>query len=442
MFGQLSGRLKGVFDRLSGRGRLSEADVDSALRDIRIALLEADVSLPVIKRLLAQVRVRAVGEEVLKSITPGQQIIKIVHDELVDVLGEGEDLNLRAQPPVVVLMVGLQGSGKTTSTAKLAKHLRTRQNKKPLVASLDVYRPAAQEQLAVVASQAGVDSVAIIAGQKPVDIAKRALDEARKGGYDVLLLDTAGRLQIDDSMMAELVALRDLAKPTETLLVADSLTGQAAVDIADAFHKQVGVTGIILTRIDGDGRGGAALSMREVTGRPIKFLGTGEGLDGLTPFSPKRMVGRILGMGDVVELVERAQEAFDQGEAEALQAKLAKGRFDLNDLRKQMGMMRKMGSMKGMLDLLPGMGKIKDKIDPSKLDDKVIIHQMAIIDSMTAQERRHPDLMNARRRKRVAAGAGVTVHDVNKLLKSFDQMRKMMKKMGGLGGLANMMGRK
>ena len=440
MFDQLSSRLKGVFDRLTSRGLLTATDVDDALREVRIALLEADVALPAIKKVITAVRERAVGEEVTKSVTPGQQVIKIVNDALVSVLGEGEELNLRAQRPVVILMAGLQGSGKTTTAGKLARYLKEKLGKKVLMASLDVYRPAAREQLQTLAERTGTHSLPIVETEKPLATTARALDVARKEGYDVLILDTAGRLQIDDEMMAELKAIHAAATPTETLLVADGLTGQVAVDVAQAFHSQVGVTGIILTRMDGDGRGGAALSMREVTGQPIKFLGTGEGMEGLTPFDPNRVAGRILGMGDVVALVERAQQAMGEDDMAEVQERMFSNQFDLNDLKKQLGMMKRMGSLTSMMDLIPGMGKFKDKIDPSKLDDKIVIRQIAIIDSMTPKERKRPDMMNARRRKRVADGAGVTVHDVNKLLKSYDDMRRMMKKLGGMGGLAALMG--
>lgn len=432
MFGQLSDRLSQTFNRLAGRGLLTEADVDSALRDVRIALLEADVALPVIKRFMALVRERAVGDAVLKSIKPDQQVIKVVNDALVEVLGPGEELNLNAQPPVVILMAGLQGSGKTTSAGKLAKRLQERHGKKVLLASLDVYRPAAQEQLQTLAQRIGGHSLEIIPSEKPLAITKRALDRARKEAFDVLILDTAGRIQIDEAMMAELKEVQKLAQPTETLLVADALTGQAAVDIAAAFKEAVNITGLILTRIDGDGRGGAALSMREVTGCPIKYLGAGEQLDAISPFSPERIANRILGMGDVVELVERAQMAANPEDMLEMQERMMSNRFNLNDLKKQMRMMQKMGSLKGMLGMLPGFGKMKDKLDESKLNDKVIVHQIAIIDSMTPQERRNPDILNAKRRKRIAAGCGLGVHDVNKLLKSYDQMRKMMKKMGGM----------
>lgn len=432
MFGQLSDRLSQTFNRLAGRGLLTEADVDGALRDVRIALLEADVALPVIKRFMTLVRERAVGDKVLKAIKPDQQVIKVVNDALVEVLGPGEELNLNAQKPVIILMAGLQGSGKTTSAGKLAKRLQDRHNKKVLLASLDVYRPAAREQLQTLAERIGGHSLEIIADEKPLAITRRAIDRARKEAFDVLILDTAGRIQIDEAMMAELKDVQKLAQPTETLLVADALTGQSAVDIATAFKEAVNITGLILTRIDGDGRGGAALSMREVTGCPIKYLGAGEQLDALSPFNPERIANRILGMGDVVELVERAQQAVSPDDMLEMQERMMSNRFNLNDLKKQMRLMQKMGSIKGMLNLLPGFGKFKDKIDESRLNDKVIVHQIAIIDSMTPAERKNPDMMNARRRKRVAEGAGLTVHDVNKLLKSYDQMRKMMKKMSGM----------
>lgn len=439
MFDQLSGRLKGVFDRLTGRGLLTEADVDAALREVRIALLEADVALPAIKRLTTLVRERAVGDAVLKSVTPGQQVIKVVHDALVDVLGEGEELNLRTQPPAVILMAGLQGSGKTTTAGKLARLLKE-QRKNVLVVSGDIYRPAAQDQLKTLCARLGVDFVDRIGDEQPVPLATRALADARKTGRDVLIVDTAGRLEVDDALMAELAQIRDAVQPIETLFVADGLTGQVAADVAKTFHDKIGVTGIVLTRMDGDGRGGAALSVREVTGKPIKFLGTGEGLEGLSAFTPQRVAGRILGMGDVVALVEKMQSAVSEQEAADLQEKMMKGRFDLSDLRQQLKTMRKMGSLSSMMDLLPGMGRLKDKIDPSKLDDKVIIRQIAVIDSMTPAERRNPDLMNARRRLRVAKGAGVTVNDVNKLLKSYEQMAKMMKAMRSEGGLMKLLG--
>ena len=434
MFGQLSDRLKQTFDRLAGRALLTEADVESALRDIRIALLEADVALPVVKRILALVKEKAVGDKVLKAVRPDQQVVKIVNDALVEVLGKGEELNLNAQRPVVILMAGLQGSGKTTTAGKLAKRLKEREGKKVLMASADIYRPAAREQLATLAQRTGTDSLEIIDGEQPRAIAKRALEKAKKEAYDILIMDTAGRLQVDADMMAELKDMKDYLKPAETLFVADSLSGQSAASVAKAFHDEVAVTGIVLTRIDGDGRGGAALSIREVTGQPIKYLGAGEQLDALSPFDPERIAGRILGQGDVVELVEKAQQAFGSEEdMMAMQERMMSKSFNLNDLKKQLRMMQQMGSLKGMMGLIPGMGKFKDKIDPSRLNDKMVVHQMAIIDSMTPAERKNPGLMNAKRRKRVAAGCGLTVNDVNKLLKSYEQMRKMMKKFGSMG---------
>ena len=442
MFDQLSGKLKGVFDKITARGRLTEADVDEALRGVRVALLEADVALPAIKAFMVRVREEAVGEKVLKSVKPSEQIIKVVHDGLVEVLGEAEDLNLKAQPPAVILMAGLQGSGKTTTTAKLAKYLKDKQRKKVLVASVDIYRPAAQEQLAVMADRAEVDSLEIVADQKPLAITKRAIKEAKKGGYDVLFIDTAGRHDIDQDMMDELEAIKKETNPSETLLVADGLTGQVAVDIADAFNKKVGTTGIVLTRMDGDGRGGAALSMRHVTGCPIKFLGTGENLDGLQKFDPERLAGRILDMGDIVEMVEKAQAAVSEEDAAAMQEKMMSGKFNLADMKKQMKMMQKMGSLSDIMGMMPGMGKMKDKIDPSKLDDKMVVRQIAVIDSMTPLERRNPQILNAKRRKRIAAGAGLGVQDVNKLIKSHAQMQsamKKLKKMGGMGALMGMM---
>ncbi len=443
MFQQLSDRLKHTFDKLAGRGRLTEEDIKIASRDIRMALLEADVALPVVKRVMNLVKERALGEEVIKSIRPDQQIVKVVNDCLIEVLGEGEELNLRAQPPVVILMTGLQGSGKTTTTGKLAKYLKEKQNKKVMLASLDIYRPAAQEQLQTLAERTGTLGLEIIKGQKPVEIAKRAIDTAKKSAVDVLFLDTAGRLEIDEELMAELKAVKEVAQPTETLLVADSLTGQVAVKVADTFNQEIGVTGICLTRVDGDGRGGAALSMREVTGQPIKFIGTGEGMDAISPFHPDRVANRILGMGDVVSLVEKAQEVMGEEEAMKTAEKMSKGIFTMEDLRSQLKQIQKMGSMESIMNMMPGMGGMKNKMDPSKLDDKVIVHQVAIIDSMTKQERKNPSLLNMKRKRRIAKGAGVSVNDINKLMKQYQQMQKMMKmvKKMGMGGMMNMMGK-
>jgi signal recognition particle subunit SRP54 len=445
MFETLSGRLGKVFDRLKGRGVLSEGDVNEALREIRIALLEADVALPVVRDFVAGVRGRAVGQEVLRSITPGQMVVKIVHDHLQDLLGGStSELRLSSSPPTVILMTGLQGSGKTTSSAKLARQLRVRERRRVLVASLDVQRPAAQHQLEVLAKQAEVTSLPIVGGQKPVEIARRALDTARREGFDVLILDTAGRLHVDDALMDELVAVRDLARPHETLLVADALTGQDAVNVARQFHERVGLTGIVLTRIDGDARGGAALSMRQVTGQPIKLVGTGEKLDALEPFHPERMAGRILGMGDVVSLVEKAAEIVDKDEAEKIAKKLAKGSFDLEDLKGQLQQVRKMGGMGGILGKLPGIAKLKAQMSDAQVDEGVITRQIAIIDSMTPKERRNPKLVDGSRRRRIARGAGTEVAEVNRLLKQHRQMQDMMKQMrkaGGLPGLKNLLGR-
>ncbi len=442
MFDQLSGRLDGVFKKLTGRGVLSEKDIDAAMREIRIALLEADVALPVIKTLIKKVKEDAVGEKVLKSIKPGEQVVKIVNDKLVEILGEGEGLNLATQPPAVVMMVGLQGSGKTTTTGKIAKRLKEKEKKKVLLASLDIYRPAAQQQLQTLADRTGVDGLEIVEGQKPVEIAKRALKVAKTGGYDVLFLDTAGRLEIDEDLMAELETVKQLVNPVETLLVVDSLTGQVAVNVAKTFHERIGITGNVLTRIDGDGRGGAALSMREMTGCPIKFLGMGEGLGALEVFRPESMANRILGMGDVVSLVEKVQEATSEEDMMGMMEKMLSGQFDLNDMKKQMKMMQRMGSLKGMMKLIPGVSKMAKQLDQANVDDKMVVHQIAIIDSMTKQERKNPSILNAKRRQRIAKGCGLEVSAVNKLIKSHQQMQKMMKKMqsGGMGGLGSMFG--
>ncbi|HTH18354.1 MAG TPA: signal recognition particle protein [Magnetospirillum sp.] len=433
MFESLSQRLSAVFDKLTGRGALSEADVTEALREVRVALLEADVALPVVKDFVARVKERAVGQDVVKSVTPGQMVVKIVHDEMVATLGtEGVELNLNAVPPAVILMVGLQGSGKTTTSGKLAIRLK-KDRKKVLLASLDVYRPAAQQQLEILAKQAEVGSLPIIMGEMPVAITKRALEMGRKEGYDVVILDTAGRLHIDQELMAEVAAVRDVAKPVETLLVTDALIGQDAVTLAREFNEKVGVTGIVLTRVDGDSRGGAALSMRAVTGRPIKFLGMGEKLDALEVFHPDRIAGRILGMGDVVSLVEKAMETVDQEEAEKLAKRIEKGKFDLNDMLSQFRQVEKMGDLKGILGMMPGIGKMAAQLKDAKIDNKMVGRQKAIILSMTAAERKNPDLIKASRKKRIAAGSGVSIQDVNKLLKQHQQMADVMKKVGKLG---------
>ena len=435
MFDSLSNRLNDVFDRLRRHGALSEEDVNVALREIRVALLEADVALPVVKDFVNAVREQAIGQEVLRSVTPAQMVVKIVHDHLVQMLGgdAAPGLILNAVPPVVIMMVGLQGSGKTTTAAKLARLLRLRERKKVLLASLDVQRPAAQEQLAVLARQVEVTSLPIVAGEKPLAISKRALDTGKREGYDVVILDTAGRLHIDEPLMLEVAGVRDATHPAETLLVADAMTGQDAVTIAKSFAQRIGITGIVLTRVDGDARGGAALSMRQVTGQPIKFMGVGEKLDAIEPFHAERVAGRILGMGDVVSLVEKAAETADIEEAEKLARKLQKGGFDLDDLAAQLKQLRKMGGMGGVMGMLPGVNKIKKQLDEAKIDDGMIKRQEAILSSMTREERRNPKVLNASRRRRIAAGSGTSVPEINRLLKQYQDMSSMMKKMNKLG---------
>jgi signal recognition particle subunit SRP54 len=434
MFQALTDRLGGVFDRLRRRGALSEGDVDAALREVRVALLEADVALTVVKRFIDEVRVKAVGQQVLRSVTPGQMVIKIVNDHLVEMLGgEAVELNLRANPPVAILMVGLQGSGKTTSTAKLALRLKERERKKVLMASVDVHRPAAQEQLAQLGRQADIATLPIVFGEMPVQIARRAMDVGRREGYDVVFIDTAGRLHIDDALMDEAGRVRDAVQPVETLLVADAMTGQDAVNVATAFNERIGVTGILLTRVDGDARGGAALSMRAVTGKPIKLIGVGEKLDALEVFHPDRIAGRILGMGDVVGLVERAAETIEQDEAEKLARKLEKGNFDLGDFASQLRQMRKMGGISGLLSMLPNVKDAQRQMAKAGIDEKMLIRQEAIIQSMTIKERKRPELIKASRKQRIAGGSGTNVQDVNRLLKQFQQMQTMMKRVNKLG---------
>ena len=444
MFDNLSDRLAGVFDKLRGRGALNESDVRSAMREVRVALLEADVALPVARDFVDQATERAVGQEVLRSVTPGQMVVKIVHDQLIETLGsDASELNVDVNPPAVVMMVGLQGSGKTTTTAKLAKRLTEKERKKVLMASLDVARPAAQEQLAVLGRQANVETLPVVAGQQPVEIAKRAIQAARLQAYDVVLLDTAGRLHVDTQLMAEMKAVADASQPTETLLVVDSLTGQDAVNVAKGFAADVDLTGVILTRLDGDARGGAALSMRAVTGKPIKVAGVGEGLDALEAFHPERIAGRILGMGDVVSLVEKAAETIKMDEAEKLAAKMAKGKFDLDDLRSQIQQMQRMGGLGALASMMPGMKGMKGAMDKAQ-DSKALVHLEAMMSSMTARERAKPELINAKRKIRIAKGSGTTVQEVNKLLKMHQEMSTMMKrlkKMGGLGKLAAMFGK-
>jgi signal recognition particle subunit SRP54 len=446
MFESLSEKLGGILDRLTRRGALTEADVDAALREVRRALLDADVALDVARSFIDKVRTRAVGVDVIKSVTPGQMVVKIVHDQLTETLGPGaEPIDLNALPPVAIMMVGLQGSGKTTTTAKLAKRLTERDKRKVLMASLDVRRPAAMEQLAVLGRDIGVETLPVVQGQGPVQIARRAMDAGRLGGFDVVLLDTAGRITLDEAMMTEAAEAKAAAQPHEVLLVADSLTGQDAVNLARSFNERVGLTGIVLTRVDGDGRGGAALSMRAVTGKPIKLLGTGERMDALEDFDPSRVAGRILGMGDVVALVEKAAATIDAEKAARVAEKMRKGAFDLGDLRDQLEQMTKMGGMAGLMGMLPGIAKMKNQLAEANLDERVLKRQKAIIDSMTPRERRNPDILKASRKKRIAAGSGTRVEDVNRLLKMHRGMADMMKAMGGakrgpLAGLANMMG--
>ncbi len=441
MFDSLTDRLGTVFDKLTRRGALSESDVDGALREVRQALLEADVALSVARDFIKVVRERAVGEEVVKSVTPGQMVVKIVNDTLVETLGsEAVDINLNAVPPAPILMVGLQGSGKTTTTAKLAKRLVERDKKKVLMASLDTRRPAAMEQLKVLGQQISVPTLPIVEGQNPVDIAKRAMQAAKLQGFDIILLDTAGRMHVDEALMAEVQAVHGVAKPVETLLVADSLTGQDAVNAAEQFNKRLNLTGIVLTRVDGDGRGGAALSMRAVTGCPIKLLGVGEKLDELETFHPDRIASRILGMGDVVSLVEKATENIDEAEAERLAKKVQKGQFDLNDLLDQLRQISKMGGLDGLMAMLPGVGKMKKQMAAANIDAKLIKRQEAIILSMTAEERLKPKVIHASRKKRIAAGSGTSVQEVNKLLKQFKQMSGMMKKVSKMGKKGMMRG--
>lgn len=445
MFDSLSDRLGGVFDRLRGRGALREEDVLAAMREVRIALLEADVALPVVRRFIDSVSEQAVGQSVLKSVTPGQQVVKIVNDALVEMLGGGTaELDLNAAPPVVIMMVGLQGSGKTTSTAKIGKLLKEKQGKKVLMASLDVNRPAAQEQLRVLGEQAGVATLPIIQGQQPVDIATRAVNAAKLQAVDVLLLDTAGRLHVDQALMDEMKAVAAVSVPKETLLVVDSLTGQDAVNVAQSFSGEVDLTGVILTRMDGDARGGAALSMRAVTGKPIKFAATGEKLDAIEPFHPERVAGRILGMGDIVSIVEKAAATIDAEDAEKLAQRMSKGQFDMNDLRTQLRQMQNMGGLGVLAGMMPGMKKAKAAMAQSGMDDKVLLRMDAIIGSMTPKEREKPELLNAKRKIRVAKGSGTQVQDVNKLLKMHQEMAKAMKqikKIGGLKGLGALFGK-
>ena len=446
MFDSLSERLGGILDRLTRRGALSEADVDAALREVRRALLEADVALDVAREFTEGVKKQAVGIEVMKSVTPGQMVVKIVHDQLVATLGaDSQGIDLHAAPPIAIMMVGLQGSGKTTTTAKLARRLTDRQRRKVLMASLDVRRPAAMEQLAVLGRDAQIDTLPVVEGQAPAQIARRAIEAAKLGGYDVVMLDTAGRTTLDDAMMSEANEVKRAVNAHEVLLVADALTGQDAVNLARSFDDRVGLTGIVLTRVDGDGRGGAALSMRAVTGKPIKLIGTGEKLDALEDFDPTRIAGRILGMGDIVALVEKAAANIDAEKAMRAAERMRKGAFDLADLREQLMQMQGMGGLGGLMGMLPGIGKLKNQLGAANIDENVIKRQIAIIDSMTPKERRNPDILKASRKRRIAAGSGTTPEAINKLLKMHRGMADMMKMMGGakrgpLAGLAQAMG--
>jgi signal recognition particle subunit SRP54 len=446
MFDNLSEKLGGILDRLTRRGALSEVEVDGALREVRRAMLEADVALDVARAFTEGVKKQAVGIEVMKSVSPGQMVVKIVHDQLIATLGaDSQGIDLNAAPPVAIMMVGLQGSGKTTTTAKLARRLSDRQRRKVLMASLDVRRPAAMEQLAVLGRDVQVDTLPVVEGQAPPQIARRAIEAAKLGGYDVVMLDTAGRTTLDDAMMNEAAEVKRAVNPHEVLLVADALTGQDAVNLARSFDERVGLTGIVLTRVDGDGRGGAALSMRAVTGKPIKLIGTGEKLDALEEFDPARIAGRILGMGDIVALVERAAANIDAEKAMRTAEKMRKGAFDLGDLREQLTQMQGMGGLSGLMNMLPGIGKMKNQLAAAHLDESVIKRQIAIIDSMTPQERRSPDVLKASRKKRIAAGSGTTPEAINKLLKMHRGMADMMKMMGNakrgpLAGLAQAMG--
>jgi signal recognition particle subunit SRP54 len=446
MFEGLSSRLSGILDKLTRRGALGEADVAEAMREVRRALLEADVALEVVRDFTEKVRARAIGVEVIKSVTPGQMVVKIVHDQLVEILGsDASPIDLDAVPPLGILMVGLQGSGKTTTTAKIAKRLTERQKKKVLMASLDTRRPAAMEQLGVLGRDNGIDVLPIVAGQNAVEIAKRAEQAARLGGYDVVLYDTAGRVTLDDELMDEVVRVKAAINPHESLLVADALTGQDAVNTARAFDGRVGLTGIVLTRVDGDGRGGAALSMRAVTGKPIKLVGVGEKMDALEDFHPARIANRILGMGDIVSLVEKAAQSIDQDKALAMAERMRKGKFDMNDLREQLRQMEKLGGLGGLMGMLPGIAKAKDQMAAAGVNDKMVARQVAIINSMTPAERRNPDILKNSRKKRIAAGSGTSAEEINKLLKMHRGMGDMMKAMGQgkrgpMAGLANMFG--
>ena len=436
MFESLSDRLSLVFSKLTRTGLLTESNVDEALREVRRALLEADVALPVVKDFLEKVREKAVGEEVVKSVSPGQTVIKIVNDQLTELLGsENVELNLKVSPPAILMIVGLQGSGKTTTSAKLANYIKNKYKQKTIMASLDVNRPAAQEQLEILGIENSIDTLPIVKGQKPIEISKRAIKEARLGGFDVLILDTAGRMHVDNKLMNELENINKEAKATEIILVADSLTGQDAVNVASTFSSKIPLTGVILTRLDGDARGGAALSMKHITGQPIKFIGTGEKIDNLEEFYPDRTANRILGMGDIVSLVERAKDTIDNEKANKIAKKISKGIFDLDDMSQQLNQMSKMGGVSGILGMLPGISKVKKQLAESNMNDKVIKRQVAIISSMTPREKRNPKILNASRKKRIARGSGTEVPEINKLIKIYRQTSDMMKKFGKKGML-------
>ena len=433
MFKNLSERLTGIFDKLKSRGSLTENDVDLALREVRVALLEADVSLEVVKSFLDTAKKKAVGSKIVKSVSPSQMVIKIVNDTLKEILGNKEEpLNLKTTPPAIILMVGLQGSGKTTTSAKIAKKLKDKDKKKVLMSSLDVQRPAAQEQLATLGKQVDVSTVEIIKGEQPVKIAERSLEQAKKEGFDVLILDTAGRLQINNELMNEVRDVSKAVNPTEILLVSDSMIGQESVNVAKEFNEKLKLTGIILTRLDGDARGGAALSMRFVTGCPIKLIGVGEKMEAIEVFHPDRVANRILGMGDVVTLVEEASQTIKKEDADKLDKKIKDGQFSLDDLSKQLGQMKKLGGIKGILSKLPGASKIQDQMNKANIDDKVILRQQAIISSMTLDERNNHKIIHASRKKRIASGSGTSIQEVNKLLKQYHTMLKMMKKYGNM----------
>ena len=438
MFENLTNKLEGIFNKLKRAPSLSEAQVETGLKEIRQALLAADVALPVVKKFIEDIKPKAIGQEIIRSTSPGQMLVKIVYDQLVEVLGgKTEEINLKAVPPASILLVGLQGSGKTTTAVKLAKNLEKSLNKKILLVSLDIYRPAAQEQLKVLCEKNSLNVLPIIKDQVPLDIAQRALNAANLAGTDVIIFDTAGRTQIDLSMMSEIKNIKDAVKPVETMLVADSLTGQIAVNLASEFDKAVNLTSIILTRVDGDGRGGAALSMKQTTGKPIKFLGVGEKIADLESFHPDRLANRILGMGDIVSLVEKASQDLDEEKIKLTEEKIKKGNFTFDDYLLQLRQMKKMGGMEGVLSLLPGVGKVKEQMQNANIDEKLLSSNEAIILSMTKKERSNPDIISGSRRKRISLGSGTDVQTINKLLKQFKMMSKMMKKMSKGGGPQN-----